>query len=88
MKGYKNDGFTLVEMLIALAVTVILLAIGIVGVVQYQSHMKITELDNMAREIYMAAQNRAVLLQNSGRLESQFEGVGTLALASSGGASP
>lgn len=65
----KRGGFTLVETLLTIAITVVLLAISILGVGQLRSRLKITELDNAAREIYMAAQNRAVLLNNRGALQ-------------------
>lgn len=81
MKEYKeyknkNGGFTLVETLSVVAVMVILLAFGALGIARYRDYLKITEMDNMAREIYMAAQNRAVLLHNSGRLKSELGGTG------------
>lgn len=65
-----NNGFTLVEVLAATAILIILLALGAVGVARYVRLLQITELDNAAREIYMAAENRTVLLTNSGRLET------------------
>ena len=53
---WKNrHGFTLVEMLVVVAVLVILLAVSAVGVVRYLRQTRITELDNAAREIYLAA---------------------------------
>lgn len=65
----RNSGFTLVEMLAVTAIVVILLAIGMVAVVHYVRWLRITELDNSAREIYLAAENRAVLLSAGGRLD-------------------
>lgn len=64
----KNSGFTVIEVLITTAILVVLLSISFIAVAAYRSHLKITELDNAAREIYMAAQNRAVLLKNRDRL--------------------
>ena len=53
---WKNrHGFTLVEMLVVVAVLVSLLAVSAVGVVRYLRQTRITELDNAAREIYLAA---------------------------------
>ena len=69
----RNNGFTLVEMLAVTAIVAILLAIGIVAVVYYARWLHITELDNTAREIYLAAENRAVLLSAGGRLEEQVK---------------
>lgn len=70
MRNKRNNGFTMVEMLAAVAIIVILLAISAVSVVRYIDLLKITELDNAAREIYMAAENRAVLLSGNQRLTS------------------
>lgn len=68
--GKRNSGFTLVEMLAVTAIVVILLAVGMVSVVRYARWLEITELDNTAREIYLAAENRAVLLSAGGRLNT------------------
>lgn len=65
----RNRGFSLVETLAVVAILVILLSISAVAASYYRDYLKITELDNAAREIYMAAENRAVLLDSSGRLE-------------------
>lgn len=64
-----NSGFTLVEMLAVTAIVAILLAVGMVAVAHYVRWLRITELDNSAREIYLAAENRAVLLSAGGRLD-------------------
>ena len=58
----KQQGFTVQEMLVVIAITVILLGVSIVGVVAYVRHLQLKELDNAAREIFMAAQNRAMLI--------------------------
>lgn len=62
----RHGGFTLLETLLTVAILVILLGVSAVGAARYRDPLKITELDNAARAIYMAAENRAVLLQNSG----------------------
>lgn len=67
-----DSGFTVVELLAAVAIIVILLGISMVSVVRYRDLLKLTELDNAAREIYMAAENRAVLLSGARRLNSQL----------------
>lgn len=64
----RNGGFTLLGVLVTVAILVIMLGLAAVGVARYRDYLKITELDNAARDIYMAAENRAVLLQNSGRV--------------------
>lgn len=62
-------GFTLMETLVTVLIIICLLAVSMVAVVTYRDYLKISELDNAAREISMAAQNRAVLLDGRGSLE-------------------
>ena len=64
----RNGGFSLVEMLAVVAILVILLGVSAVAAARYKDYLKITELDNAAREIYLAAENRASLLNSSRRL--------------------
>ncbi len=71
--GRKSAGYSLVEVLVTTAVLVILMALTFVAIFAYKKRLDITELDNAAREIYMAAQNRAVLLKNRDRLEELVE---------------
>ncbi len=65
----RNSGFSMVEMMAAVAILIILLGISSVAAAYYVDYLKITELDNAAREIYMAAENRAGLLSSNQRLE-------------------
>lgn len=62
-------GFTVQEMLLVILISVILLSLSLVGIVTYLRHLQIQELDNGAREIFLAAQNRAILLSGGQRLE-------------------
>lgn len=64
----QNSGFSVIEMMAAVAILVILMGVGMVGVARYRDVLKLTELDNGAREIFLAAENRAVLLSSSQRL--------------------
>lgn len=66
----QNSGFTLVEVLATVAIMIILLSVSAVSIGQSMDTMKLTELDNAAWSIYMAAQNRAVRLSNAKRLSS------------------
>ena len=68
-KSKRNGGFTLVEVLATVAILVILLAVSTVAVIEHIDSLKIAELDNAAREIFMAAENRAVLLSGAQRLD-------------------
>ena len=66
MQSKHNRGFTVVETLAVVAIIVILMAVSAVPAAKYVDTLKIMELDNAARDIYMAAQNRAVLLSGEG----------------------
>ena len=55
VKKQRNHGFSLVETLAVVAILVILLSLSAVAAAYYRDYLKITELDNAAREIYMAA---------------------------------
>lgn len=68
-RNLKQSGFTLMEMLVTVLIIICLLALSFVAITRYIRHVQITELDNAAREIYMAAQNQAILLKSSGELE-------------------
>ena len=78
VKKQRNHGFSLVETLAVVAILVILLSLSAVAAAYYRDYAKITELDNAAREIYMAAENRAVLLNSGGQLDGAL-GVAPLA---------
>ena len=73
----RNSGFSVVEMLAVVAILVILFGVSMVSAARYRDLLKITELDNAARSIYMAAENRAVLLSGGKRLKNQVGGAGT-----------
>lgn len=73
----KNNGFTLVETLVAAGILAILIAVSAVGLARARAMLKITEMDNAARSIYMAAENQAVLLKNGKRLGSLVKKTGT-----------
>ena len=64
-----KQGFTLSEMLVAVAILVVLLSLAIIPITRLQRNLRQTELDSKAETIYMAAQNRLTQLQASGRGE-------------------
>ena len=84
MKIRKNSGFTVVEVLAAVAILAILLGVAVVSTINYVDMLKLTELDNAAREIYMAAENRSVLLLGAQETDTVFEGLSTVTLNVSG----
>ena len=68
-KLHNENGFTLAETLVALAISIILLAITMVGILQYYKNMKLTEMDTTAKEIFIAAQNHLTQADASGELK-------------------
>ena len=68
----QNKAFTLIEMLVAVAVLVILLGISVIAVNNWSKSLKITELDNYAKSIYLEAQNQLAALETEGKLASFY----------------
>ena len=62
------SGFTVVEMLIAVAILAILMAVAFVGVINHRRSLKKLELNDTAREIYFAAQNHLSMAKSQGLL--------------------
>lgn len=54
----NRRGFTLTEVLLALAILIILLALAMIPISRHQRNIRQTELDSKAETIYLAAQNR------------------------------
>ena len=65
----RRAGFTLAEILVAVAILTILLALAVPNVLAYYRRLKLTELDDSARAIFMAAQNRMTAMINAGEME-------------------
>ena len=63
----NRRGFTLTEVLLALAILIILLALVMIPISRHQRNIRQSELDSKAETIYLAAQNRLSQLQASGR---------------------
>lgn len=71
MKRTKNNlGFTLLELLLAVAILGILLALGFVAVAQYQRNLKLNEMDGIAKELLHASQNQLSKAKENGILET------------------
>ena len=69
MKNNRRNhkaGFTLAELLMTIAILAVLFGIGFVNVIRYQRQLKLTENNDIAREIFTAAQNRMTVAKANG----------------------
>lgn len=74
MKNFRfmkldKKGFTLQEMLLAVAIILIMLAIAVPSIVALRKNLQIKEFDDTAREIYLVVQNRLTTMKATGSLE-------------------
>ncbi|MEA4954759.1 MAG: type II secretion system protein [Pseudoflavonifractor sp.] len=65
----NRRGFTLAELLMAVGILAVLLAVAIPGVGAARKSLKLTQLDDTARQIFAAAQNRLISLRAVGEQE-------------------
>ncbi len=73
-KLYKNSkGFTLAEVMIAVALIMILLGLSVPNIIKQQQSLKKMELDRTAEEIYLAVQNSFSNLRLNGTLEKAMQ---------------
>lgn len=68
-----QQGFTLAELLIVVAIIGILAAFGFVGIFQYQKSLHQKELDDTAQEIFVAAQNHLTVSRASGEWDAYYQ---------------
>lgn len=73
-KGRSIRGFSMTEMLAVLAVLAVLMAVAMPNVISLKKSLDMAQLDEQAKQIYLAAQSSATALQTNGRLDN-FEGV-------------
>lgn len=64
----NNKGFTMAELILVVAIIAVLAALVFVGVTRYLRSLRLMEMDNAAKEIYFAAQNRITASLVSGDL--------------------
>ena len=69
-KKSRQGGFTVPELLLVIAISITFLSVSIVGIVSYMRQLQLAELDNAAKEIFLSAQNRAILLSGNQQLKS------------------
>lgn len=65
----NEKGFTLQEMLLAVAIIIIMLAIAVPSIAALQKNLQIKELDDTARQIYLVVQNKLTTMKATGSLE-------------------
>ncbi len=68
-RRHHNNGFTLVELVVVLALVAILLSVTIFGGLAWQDWMRFQNEDSIAEEIFYAAQNQLIELEASGSIE-------------------
>ncbi len=68
----KNAGFTLVELIVTMAVLLILVSLGIAGVLAYQDFADFKRQNNYAQTLFVAAQSKLTSYSVRGEL-SVFE---------------
>lgn len=69
----NRKGFTLAELLVTVAITVILASFGFVSAARYQKRLKLAEMDNAAREIFIAAQNHLTASEADGSWNHAYQ---------------
>lgn len=68
-KKIGQSGMTLIELLVALGILSVLLFIGMIAIVSYQRGLTLLEMDNTAKELFIASQNRLTVAKASGQWE-------------------
>ncbi|MCQ2405543.1 MAG: prepilin-type N-terminal cleavage/methylation domain-containing protein, partial [Clostridia bacterium] len=68
MKPKKRTGFTMMEMMITLAIMAILFGLAVPAVAVIQKNLEIARLNSYAKDVYLAAQNRLTSLKATGEL--------------------
>lgn len=73
----RKSGFTLAEMMITVAIIAILATVAFISVPQYIRVFKQLQYDNVAKEIFISAQNHLSMAYNEGYLDAENTDFGT-----------
>lgn len=73
LRARHNAGFTMAELLTVVAILAVLAAIAGIAVANYLRDITLTEYDNAAKSIYIAAQNNLADLQANGEWTGESE---------------
>lgn len=73
IKGRETKGYTLTELLTVIAITLVLCAVAVISVSNYYNSLKQLEMDNMAKQLYVAVQNHLTYAESTGQLEYYSE---------------
>lgn len=72
-KVKQNSAFTMAEMLVVVAITVVLLGISMLAISNLVTNLKMKELDDYAKTIYLEAQNQLSAKEVEGGLNRYYE---------------
>ncbi|MEQ2562782.1 type II secretion system protein [Ventrimonas sp. CLA-AP-H27] len=72
----RKGGFTLAEFLVVIAIIMILAGVSFVAAIRYQSRLRRLEMDQTAKEIFLAAQNQLSLSMAEGTFERLLDQAG------------
>ena len=67
-KRMNGKGFSLAELLVVVAIIVVLMGVGFIGLMSHMRNMHQLEVDGYAKEIFVAAQNHLVQAESQGYL--------------------
>ena len=76
-RRHASPGFSLAELLIVVAIIVVLAGVSFVAVQARQKAMHQAEVDSIAKEIYVAAQNHLIMAKSENYLGLKDESFGT-----------
>lgn len=76
VRRVKNTaGYTMFELLVVIAIVGILSGFGFVAILKYRKDMKLSQMDNTAKQLFIAAQNHMTAKRVSGDWDSYYSDV-------------